>query len=110
MPLGFFLASVGAGVDPVEKPQHGPAKPPAMASQPNGALLQGLEAAGHERPAGQSNLQEHRWHLGGDLLPRRPNYRATCTPENYCDCLFGTRQQALNGLLSLSWGKCGQLF
>lgn len=75
-----------------------------------GALLQGFGAAGHERPAGQSNLQEYRWHLGGDLHPRRPNYRATCTPENYCDCLFGTRQQALNGLLSLSWGKCGQLF
>lgn len=54
LPLVFFLASVGPGVDPAEKPQHGSGGQAARDGEPNqrDELLEGVEAAGHEKQAG----------------------------------------------------------
>lgn len=54
LPLGFFLTPVGPRVDPVEKPLRGPGGQAVRDGEPaqRGALLQVVEAAGHEHQAG----------------------------------------------------------
>lgn len=92
---------VGPGADPVGKSQHGPdgqATRDGKSGQP-GVLLEALRPlAANSRPDNQRPKKN------ADVR------KTACTPENYCDCLIGTRQQALNGLLALARGECGQLF